>query len=308
MCQIHMLKTELHCHNSFSNFHVGDDEPPYDCNVSIRDQLDRSYSLGLDVVFVTNHNTLDGYNQLLEYRNSHERFAGISVFPAEEATTDTGAHMLAYGLHEPIPAGLPIGEIIDEVRRQDGVSSAPHPFSLIDALREDAACCDMIETFNSNNVDVLSNVRATEFAIEHNMPGVAGSDSHVLSTFGRCVNMVDSENRLDDVLQAIKHGKVTISQTGYAQQSEALDHIQYKINNSREYIMEYLSEHYPHSKWLLRFLLRIYDRNPNSHLWGLLYKTSVYLMRRISQKVNFGDLDPGFMRDRDIVTMLKMSL
>ena len=33
------IKTELHCHNSFSNFHVGDDEPPYDCNISIRDQL-----------------------------------------------------------------------------------------------------------------------------------------------------------------------------------------------------------------------------------------------------------------------------
>ena len=61
------LNAELHCHNSFSNFHVGKEEPPYDCNVSIRDQLDRSYNLGLDAIFVTNHNTLDGYRQLLEY-------------------------------------------------------------------------------------------------------------------------------------------------------------------------------------------------------------------------------------------------
>ena len=62
------INVELHCHNSFSNFHVGDDEPPYDCDISIRDQLERSYHLGLDAIFVTNHNTLDGYHQLLEYK------------------------------------------------------------------------------------------------------------------------------------------------------------------------------------------------------------------------------------------------
>ena len=92
------INTELHCHNSFSNFHVGDEEPPYDCNISIRDQLERSHNLGLDAIFVTNHNTLDGYHQLLEYKNDHEKFQNIDVFPAEEITTDTGAHVLAYGI------------------------------------------------------------------------------------------------------------------------------------------------------------------------------------------------------------------
>ena len=174
------INTELHCHNSFSNFHVGEEEPPYDCNVSIRDQLERSYNLVLDAIFVTNHNTLDGYHQLLEYKNDHTKFQNIDVFPAEEITTDTGAHVLAYGLHDEIPPGISLEEVIDEVRKQGGVSSAPHPFSLLDALRDSAKKCDLVEVFNSNNVDILSNARAAQFALDNNMIQVAGSDSHVI--------------------------------------------------------------------------------------------------------------------------------
>ncbi|MGH1566685.1 MAG: PHP-associated domain-containing protein [Nitrosopumilus sp.] len=301
------VKTELHCHNLFSNFHVGDEEPPYDCNISIRDQLERSYDLGLDAIFVTNHNTLDGYRELLEYKNDHTKFKNIDVFPAEEITTDTGAHVLAYGLHESIPGGFSLDEIIDEVSKQGGVSSAPHPFSLIDALRENAKKCDMIETFNSNNVDVLSNARATQFALDNNMIQVAGSDSHVLSTLGRCVNVIDSENNLDDILHAMKHGTLKISQTGYALQNETLDHLKYKINNSKEYLVDYISEHYPNTKWLLSLLLRIYNSNQNSHMWSLFYHISLYMMKRISQKINFENKDPSFMKERNLGTMFKMA-
>lgn len=302
------IKTELHCHNSFSNFHVGHDEAPYDCDVSIRDQLERTNILGLDAIFVTNHNTLDGYHQLLEYKNDHEKFKNIDVFPAEEVTTDTGAHVLAYGIHDVIEAELPIEEIIDKVKEQSGVSSAPHPFSLLDALRDSAKKCDMVEVFNSNNVDILSNARATQFALDNEMIQVAGSDSHVLSTLGRCVNVIDSENNLDDILRSMKQGKIEISQTGYALQTETLDHLRYKINNSQEYLMEYISEHYPNAKWLLNLLLKIYNSNQNSHMWSLFYNVAIYLMKRISQKINFQNMDPSFMKDRNLGTMFKMAL
>lgn len=302
------IKAELHCHNSFSNFHVGDDEPPYDCNVTIREQLERAHLLGLDAIFVTNHNTLDGYHQLLEYKNNHEKFKKIDVFPAEEVTIDTGAHVLAYGIHEKISPGISIDEVIDKVHAQGGVSSAPHPFSLLDALRDDAKKCDMVEVFNSNNVDVLSNAKATDFALDNEMTQVAGSDSHVLSTLGRCVNVIDSENNLDDVLQSMKKGKIEISQTGYALQNETLDHLRYKINNSKEYLAEYISENYPNAKWLLNFLLRVYDSNQNSYMWSLFYKIAIYLMKRISKKINFQNMDPGFMKDRNLNTMFKMAL
>ncbi len=302
------VNAELHCHNSFSNFHVGAEEPPYDCNISIRDQLERSHSLGLDAVFVTNHNTLEGYHQMLEYKSNHEKFKGIDIFPAEEITTENGEHVLAYGVHDAIPAGISFDEIMDEMEKQGAVSSAPHPFGLINALRDDAKKCDMIEVFNSNNVDVMSNARAAQFALDNEMVKVAGSDSHVLSTLGRCVNVIDSESNLDDVLRAMKQGKIEISQTGYALQDETLDHLRYKINNSKEYVLDYVAEHYPHERWLFSLLLRIYNSNQNSSLWPLFYKISVFVIKRISKKINFQNHDPKLIRDRDLYNIFKMAL
>ena len=123
-----LLKTELHCHNEFSNFHVGELDAPYDCNITIQDQLEQSLQLGLNCLFVTNHNTLDGYKEILEFQKNHEKYQKISVYPAEEISTVEGSHVIAYGLQEEIPAGLTFEEILDEINKQDAVSSAPHPF------------------------------------------------------------------------------------------------------------------------------------------------------------------------------------
>ena len=59
------LKAELHCHNIFSNGHVGSLEPIHDCNVTVPQQLEQAHIAELDVLFVTNHNTIDGHRQML---------------------------------------------------------------------------------------------------------------------------------------------------------------------------------------------------------------------------------------------------
>lgn len=302
------IRAELHCHNSFSNYHVGEDEPPFDCNITMSEQLERARLLGLDALFVTNHNTLNGYEQILEYKNNHSKYAGIQIYPAEEITTSTGAHVIAYGISEEIRADLPLEEVLDEIKRQDAVSCAPHPFSLLDALRDGARQCDLVEVFNSNNVDLISNARATQFSLENNKVGVAGSDSHVLSTLGRCVNLIEAENNLDGALSSMRHGRITIQQTGYAREKETLEHIKYKINNSRDYLAEYIREQYPNSQWMLSFLLKMYDANQNSYLWSLVYKLAVYLMKRVSKKINLLDYDPSALASRNLQKMLKMAL
>lgn len=302
------IKAELHCHNSFSNFHVGEDDAPYDCDITIPQQLERAHALGLEAIFVTNHNTLDGYEQILHYKNDHTKYKKIQVFRAEEITTDTGAHVIAYGIHKEIKAGLSLDQIVDEVRKQDAISCAPHPFSLLDALRDEAKKCDMIEVFNSNNVDVISNAKATQFSIQHNKVGVAGSDSHVLSTLGRCINIIESENALDDVLHAMRHGKLSIHQTGYAREQETLEHIKYKINNSKDYLAEYIREHYPNSQWMMSLLLKMYELNQNSYMWSILYKLAVFLMKRISNKINTKGYDASKLHDRNLATMLRMAI
>ena len=132
---MNLLKAELHCHNQFSNFQLDLNEPPYDCGITVAEQLERAYRLGLDVLFVTNHNTLDGLSALLEYQENHERLQNIHVYPAEEVTADTGTHIIAYGISGTIKPGQSIGEILDKIKSQGTISCAPHPFGLSNGLR-----------------------------------------------------------------------------------------------------------------------------------------------------------------------------
>ena len=302
------LRAELHSHNIFSNFHLGEDEPPYDCDVTFRDQLEKANELDLDVLFVTNHNTLDGYSQILKYKNDHEKFRNIQIYPAEEISTDTGAHILAYGIHDEIKSGLPMEEIIDEIKKQNGISSAPHPFSLVDALREKAKKCDLIEVFNSNNVDVVSNLKANQFALENNMTQVSGSDSHVKSNLGRCVNVIDSENTLDDILYALNHNNIKILNTGYTLPDETLEHLKFKIDISKDYIFDYVKKHHPNSVWLYSFLYKMYNLDNDSFLWNMIYKIAIYFLKRISYKINYKNLEPDFMNKRNPLTIFKNAL
>ena len=250
------LKTELHCHNIFSNGHVGVLEPTPDSNVTIIKQLEQAHLVGLDTLFVTNHNTIDGYKQILEYKKNHKKFDSLKVYPGEEVTTDNESHVLVYGIDHSIKPGLSLHEILDEAKKQDAITIAPHPFSLLVALREDSIHCDLFEVFNSSNVDVYSNLKAKKFAKEKSLHVVAGSDSHVQSTIGRSTNLIYSENNLDSVIAAMKHHKITIENTGYVQPKEALEHIRYKIQNSAFFIDKYTSQFYPRALLPIKLLYK----------------------------------------------------
>jgi len=300
------LRAELHCHNIFSNGHVGSLEPAHDCNVTIHQQLEQAHIAGLDVLFVTNHNTIDGYKQMLEYKKNHQKFDALMVYPAEEVTTNNEAHILVYGVDHAIKSGLSLHEVLDEAKKQDAVTIAPHPFSLLDALREDSTYCDLFEVFNSSNVDMYSNLRAKKFASERDLRVVAGSDSHVRSTIGRSTNLIHSENKLDSVIDAMKHHRVSIENTGYVQPKEALEHIRYKIQNSAFFIDKYTSQFYPRALWPIKLLYKLYMIDPEGIFWNMFYRMSIIALRRISRKINFEGYDHRLFRERNLVNILKM--
>jgi predicted metal-dependent phosphoesterase TrpH len=302
------LRVELHCHNEFSNFQLGVKETPYDCGITIQEQLEQAYKVGLDAFFITNHNTLDGYNLLTQYRDNHEKFKNIQVYPGEEITTDKGIHVLAYGLTDTIRAGKSFEEILDIVKAQGAVSCAPHPFGLNNGLREKAILCDLIEVFNSNNVDRYSNLRAYNFAKSNNMIEVAGSDSHVVSTLGRCVNFIESENTLDEIMDSMKKGRITIGNTGYITSKEMIEHAKYKIENSRDDIIRYFVENHPHLTGLCCFLIRAFESNPNSVIWTAVYKVAVRLITKLSNKINFKNQDYNILYERNLRAILPMIL
>ena len=300
------LRAELHCHNVFSNGHVGSLEPIHDCNVTIPQQLEQAYLAGLNVLFVTNHNTVDGYKQMLEYKKNHQKFDELKVYPAEEVTTNNEAHVLVYGIDHVIKSGLSLHEILDEAKKQNAVTVAPHPFSLLDALRDDSIYCDLFEVFNSSNVDVYSNLRAKNFASERDLHVVAGSDSHIRSTIGRSTNLIHSENKLDSVIDAMKHHNVSIENTEYVQPKEALEHIRYKIQNSAFFIDKYTSQFYPRALWPIKLLYKLYMIDPEGIFWNIFYRISIVALRRISRKIKFEGYDHRLFRERNLVNILKM--
>ena len=302
------LKAELHCHNVFSNGNVGALEPIYDCNVTISKQLEQAHAVGLDVLFVTNHNTIDGYKQMLEYKKNHQKFDALNVYPAEEVTTNNESHVLVYGIDHTIKSGLSLPEILDEVKKQDAVTVAPHPFSLLDALREDSIYCDLFEVFNSSNIDVYSNLKAQKFSDEKGLHVVAGSDSHVQSTVGRSTNLIHSDNKLDDVIGAMKHHKITIDKTAYLQPKEALEHIRYKIENSAFFIDKYTSQFYPRALQPIKLLYKLYMIDPEGIFWNIFYRMSIFALKRISKKINFEGYDHRLFRERNLVNILKMAI
>jgi hypothetical protein len=135
---------------------------------------------------------------------------------------------------------------------------------------------------------------------------VAGSDSHVRSTIGRSTNLIHSENKLDSVIDAMKHHRVSIEETRYVQPKEALEHIRYKIQNSAFFIDKYTSQFYPRALWPIKLLYKLYMIDPEGIFWNMFYRMSIIALRRISRKINFEGYDHRLFRERNLVNILKM--
>lgn len=305
-----ILNAELHCHNTFSNHQNGSTRLPFDCGVEMADQLQKALEKGINVLFVTNHNTLDGYRQIVEYRDSHEKFRGIAIYPAEEITINNGGHVLAYGIHETIRQGMTLEETLDEIKRQGAVSCAAHPFAVSNGIRERAAMCDMIESFNSNNIDRYSNIVAAKFAKERGMTEIAGSDSHVLGTIGRCVNAIEAENRLDSVVQAMRSKKNTISvqNRDYASRREIYEHAHYIVKSSQQLLLDYTFQKHPSYYRVVKWALDSYTRDPYGTLWKSLAGFSLYLTQRVSKKVNMRGHNAGVFENKNWGKLITMGL
>ncbi len=144
------------------------------------DQLARRVAeVGLDVVCITDHHTVDGALAALE------RGIGARVVVGEEVRTQVG-ELIGLFLTSRIPYVLPVQEVVARVRDQGGLVYAPHP---LDAGRrgigerrlQDLAAngsIDVVEVFNAKVHDGRDNDRAADAARRLGLPGGAGSDAH----------------------------------------------------------------------------------------------------------------------------------
>jgi len=167
-------------------------------------QMDRR---GMDMVAVTDHNTITG--ALAFHACAPERF-----LVGEEIKTACG-DLLALFITEGIPPGLSPEETIARVHAQGGLVGAAHPLDhsrseamgleKLESIRQNL---DFLEVFNARVVFRADNRRAREMAARWGLPGSAGSDAHAPFEVGQAYIDMPAFDGPDDFLENLSLGQV----------------------------------------------------------------------------------------------------
>src|SRR5207237_2625943 len=146
---------------------------------------------------------------------------GLQVIVGEEITTTDGELVGLY-LEKKVASGLTAEHTIDLIHEQGGLAYVPHPFSRNrrrhlrrSVLERVAPKLDVVEVFNAREVATSSNVRALEFAREHDLPGGVGSDSNRPIEIGPDYVDVAPFVTPQALLAALREGKVTGTLSGF---------------------------------------------------------------------------------------------
>ena len=200
------VRLDMHMHTEYSR----------DSRVALADFAELARKAQLGAVCITDHDTIEGGLRL------REMGTGLQVIVGEEITTADGELVGLY-LEKRVAPGQSAERTIDLVHEQGGLAYVPHPFSrnrrrhLRRAVLESvAAKLDIVEVFNAREVASSSNVRALEFARQHSLPGGVGSDSHRAIEIGRAYIDIAPFVTPQELLVALREGKVTGTLSGFA--------------------------------------------------------------------------------------------
>ena len=197
-----MLTVELHSHSALSH----DGRDPVDL------LLEQAAAVGLDALAVTDHDEIDASIEAAQKAADH----GLIGIVGMEVSSAAG-HILAFGIEDLIPPGLPYDETLERIHEQGGIAVIPHPFQksrhgVAPHITEDQlASADAIEVYNSRLFTGRSNRQAERFAIERGLPMTAGSDAHISELVGQAITEVGADDRTPEaILEAIRHGRTSV--------------------------------------------------------------------------------------------------
>ncbi len=166
-----MLKGDFHMHTCYSK----------DCATPPERLVARAIQVGLTCIAVTDHNNVEG---ALAAERVVRNQSALLVIVAEEVKTSQG-EIIGLFLKETIQGGLSPEETCRRIKAQGGLISIPHPFDRFrrsplkfEALQSILSEIDAFEVFNSRTTLLRDSRKALDFAKEHNLPTLAGSDAH----------------------------------------------------------------------------------------------------------------------------------
>ncbi len=166
---------------------------------------------GLTHVVITNHNNVEGAIAVRDKVADLGLTDRLTVILGEEVSTRDG-EVVGLFLTKTIPRGLSANETADEIHRQGGLVSIPHPFDPFRGshikegpLRNlaDVGKIDMVEVFNCRVTLQRHNQEAADFAARYGIPGVAASDSHSSFEVAMAFNALPSFETADELRTAL---------------------------------------------------------------------------------------------------------
>mgnify|MGYP000335992717 CR=1 FL=1 len=215
-----LARIDLHVHTCYSS----------DARMGLEELLEALERHDLRAA-ITDHNTVEGALRL-------KRWAPDRIIVGEEIRTAEG-EILAYFLEEAVPPFRELEETVELVHRQGGIVSIPHPFDPFrrhrlrtEALLRALRLVDALEVFNARNLLRRSNLKALRMADRLKLGRSAGSDAHTLGEIGNGVTGVAADERtLDDVLEAIRKGKVAIQRENPFKLTERIAYYGVKVRD-----------------------------------------------------------------------------
>ena len=150
----------------------------------------------LDLVAITDHNTLDGWARAWEFwlRPENDHLHHLELVPGIEVSSRDG-HVLGIGVSQVIPRGMTAEETIMTIHEQGGLALAPHPFAWVPGLKDFSGIgrrfldlpLDGIEVRNSNATEFFNNRRVAWVNRRQQKPlaEFGSSDAHFLWAVGR---------------------------------------------------------------------------------------------------------------------------
>ena len=148
----------------------------------------------LDVIAITDHNTIEGALRARELAQKHP--LGFEIIVGEEVSTREG-HLLALFIEKRIPPGLSVERSIELAHQQGGLAIIAHPFNrvfrhsiqreVVDRLQYASleARPDGIETLNGS----FAGIGSSHLAMVRNrrlygLPATGSSDAHTVTAIG----------------------------------------------------------------------------------------------------------------------------
>jgi predicted metal-dependent phosphoesterase TrpH len=189
------LRVELHCHTVYS----------HDGHIEF-DGLVRAAQRKLDVLCITDHDTIEGAREFEKRKKSLNM--DFEVVVGEERTLADRSHVIGLFLKAPI-CSVTFEEVVREIREQGGLCVIPHPFRHRDgAFREMLRPLDGVSGFEIFNpkCTLQENLKSRTLC-GSGAVAVGGSDAHYECDLGECVNYVSVTGNVRESLENFLRGR-----------------------------------------------------------------------------------------------------